>query len=543
MNTEHILAVINCTSSKTPIDKGETIEAKLMYNASPTFQTQQNFVEGVYDNWCILSAGHGLIPPTKQIEMYDACLHKTKSDNGRLITDEEKQIVKSQVSSVLSKALNKFDQIHFHVGNDYWKSFVDKKYQNHPKILRVKKQQNQPNTRKVYREGLKKYQQGESLDDVLNFLNTLIVLNPERKSEISSWWYHPINEPFWGRSHELAKKYGINDGNLFMHYHQDTIQSKHVMGWTNQLDNLKTLKQTDSGSWRVCGKNDIPFVDEKKLKEIENFKQNFIPPQPKLDKLDELPIQPSSNSNLPFISKSLLKSLIDKYYLGVNETVKWVIEDNQLTIDFTTPTKSIIGKVTCNDFQMEDCKLAIFDTKKLRNLVDICSGQLLLETESEGQLLNKLKIIDSNFNLDYALADALLIDKVGTVNTPNWDVEINLELEDIQNLLKAKSALKDIDNMLISTVENLDGDTVLEFSFGDEVGHNNRIAYTIAGNIQKENIKLPFNSNLLKMILQANKDIESASLQLSDMGLMKLTFKNETVSSEYFMVRESGSSF
>ena len=243
------------------------------------------------------------------------------------------------------------------------------------------------------------------------------------------------------------------------------------------------------------------------------------------------------------ISKLLLKSLIDKYYLGVNETVKWVIEDNQLTIDFTTPTKSIIGKVTCKDFQMEDCKLAIFDTKKLRNLVDICSGQLLLETESEGQLLNKLKIIDSNFNLDYALADALLIDKVGTVNTPNWDVEINLELEDIQNLLKAKSALKDIDNMLISTVENLDGDTVLEFSFGDEVGHNNRIAYTIAGNIQKENIKLPFNSNLLKMILQANKDIESASLQLSDMGLMKLTFKNETVSSEYFMVRESGSSF
>ena len=243
------------------------------------------------------------------------------------------------------------------------------------------------------------------------------------------------------------------------------------------------------------------------------------------------------------ISKLLLKSLIDKYYLGVNETVKWVIEDNQLTIDFSTPNKAIIGKVTCSDFQMEDCKLAIFDTKKLRNLVDICNGQLLLETESEGQLLNKLKIIDSNFNLDYALADALLIDKVGTVNAPNWDVEIDLELEDIQNLLKAKSALKDVDNMLISTVENLDGDTVLEFSFGDERGHNNRIAYQLSGTIQKDNIKLPFNSDMLKMILQSNKDIESATLQLSEMGLMKLTFKNETVNSEYFMVRDEGNDF
>jgi hypothetical protein len=243
------------------------------------------------------------------------------------------------------------------------------------------------------------------------------------------------------------------------------------------------------------------------------------------------------------ISKLLLKSLIDKYYLGVNESVKWVIKDNKLTVDFSTPTRSIIGKITCKDFQLEDCKLAIFDTKKLRNLIDICNGQLLLETEKEGELLTKLKIIDSNFNLDYALANALLIEKVGTVNEPNWDVKVELALEDIQNLIKAKSALKDIDNMLISTVENLDGDTVLEFSFGDEIGHNNRISYQIQGNIQKENITLPFNSTILKMILQANKDIEHASLHLSELGLMKLSFTNETVESEYFMVRESGSSF
>jgi hypothetical protein len=243
------------------------------------------------------------------------------------------------------------------------------------------------------------------------------------------------------------------------------------------------------------------------------------------------------------ISKTLLKSLIDKYYLGVNESVKWVINNNTLTIDFSTPNKAIIGKVTCKDFQIEDCKLAIFDTNKLRKLVDICNGNLLLELEREGQLLTKLKIIDSNFNLDYALADALLIDKVGSVNTPNWDVNINLTLEDINNLVKAKSALQGVDNMLISTVENLDGDIVLEFSFGDEHGHNNRIAYQMQGDIQKTNIKLPFNSDMLRMILQSNRDIETASLHLSDMGLMKLTFTNETVNSEYFMVRDEGSNF
>ena len=63
------------------------------------------------------------------------------------------------------------------------------------------------------------------------------------------------------------------------------------------------------------------------------------------------------------------------------------------------------------------------------------------------------------------------------------------------------------------------------------------------GNIQKTNIKLPFNSDMLRMILQSNRDIETASLHLSEMGLMKLIFTNETVDSEYFMVRDEGSNF
>ena len=37
--------------------------------------------------------------------------------------------------------------------------------------------------------------------------------------------------------------------------------------------------------------------------------------------------------------------------------------------------------------------------------------------------------------------------------------------------------------------------------------------------------------------------IETAKLELSEMGLMRLSFKNETVSSEYFMVRDAGIDF
>jgi hypothetical protein len=243
------------------------------------------------------------------------------------------------------------------------------------------------------------------------------------------------------------------------------------------------------------------------------------------------------------IAKSLLQNLIQKYYLGVNDEVRWIIEDNVLNINFNTPNKEIIGKVTCRQFPLEDCKLAIFDTKKLSNLISICSGDLLLEVEKQREMLTKLKISDLNFNVNYALSDPLMISKPGKVNAPNWDVEAKLTPEDIKHLIKAKSALADVDNMLITTTKDLDGQDVIEFIFGDEQGHNNKVTYKIYGNIQKEDIKLPFNSDMLRLILQSNKESEFGTFYLSDEGLIKLEFTNELVDSEYYMVRRQETQF
>ena len=46
------------------------------------------------------------------------------------------------------------------------------------------------------------------------------------------------------------------------------------------------------------------------------------------------------------INKLQLQSIINKYYLGVNEAVKWEIENNELGINFMTPTKDVIGSVS-----------------------------------------------------------------------------------------------------------------------------------------------------------------------------------------------------
>lgn len=243
------------------------------------------------------------------------------------------------------------------------------------------------------------------------------------------------------------------------------------------------------------------------------------------------------------ISKSVIQSIINKYYLGLNESVKWEIEDNTLTIKFITPSKDVIGQVSCNDFELQNGSLAIYDTKKLQSLISICNGDLLLELEKIKDMNVKLKISDMNFNLNYALSDPLLIGKVGTVNIPEWVAEVDLSSEDVDNLIKAKSALAQIDNMLLTTTENLDGENIVEFVFGDENGHNNKITYQILGDITEPDLKIPYNSNLFKTILQSNKDMEGGKLYLSSMGLMKLEFTSDNISSEYFIVRKTETSF
>ena len=84
---------------------------------------------------------------------------------------------------------------------------------------------------------------------------------------------------------------------------------------------------------------------------------------------------------------------------------------------------------------------------------------------------------------------------------------------------------------------------LLSLYLGDESGHNNKITYQILGEINKTNLKLPFNSDMLKLILQANKDMEGGELYLSEMGLMSLKFSSNGISSEYFMVRREETNF
>ena len=243
------------------------------------------------------------------------------------------------------------------------------------------------------------------------------------------------------------------------------------------------------------------------------------------------------------VNKLVLQSIINKYHLGEIPSVKWKIENKVMTIDFMTLNKDVIGNITHTDIDLEDSTLVVFDTKRLLNLVNITSGDLLITLEKTKAIYTKMHIADSDFNLSYALSDPLLVGKVGTVDEPEWDMVLPLEKEQVDNLVKAKSALTGVGNMTLSPDKDLDGDDMCLVTFGDEQGHNNKITYNLTGQIKQDNVSIPFNSDMFKTILNVNKDLESGTLYLSYKGLMKLEFKSENTTGTYYMIRKEESAF
>jgi hypothetical protein len=235
------------------------------------------------------------------------------------------------------------------------------------------------------------------------------------------------------------------------------------------------------------------------------------------------------------ISKLDLQSVIEKYHLnGLIENVKWeVSKDKQLTINFMSPSREMLGKVTYNKFPLPESAIGINNTTQLDKLLAITSGDLVLDYVKEGKVISKLLIADEQFNLNYALSDLLTIPKPGEYNGPEeYDVEVVLNNEIISALIKAKNALTNSENVVVEP------DTLgLGFTFGGDVDYANKVSYYIQNVEQPETpFKLVYNSNLLKEILVCNKDMDEGKLFVKSNGLMKIMFNGKNTQSAYYIV-------
>jgi hypothetical protein len=247
------------------------------------------------------------------------------------------------------------------------------------------------------------------------------------------------------------------------------------------------------------------------------------------------------------ISKNTLQSIISKYYLGGKvESVKWVVEDKKLHIDFMAPTKDMIGKLSCNNFPITtDGTLAIFNTTQLNRLLSVLSGNLVLDVSKTNKVLTKLTIQDNKASINYSLADPLMIQKVGEVDENlEWSVSAILENEDFYTFTKAASAIQGNEIVTLSPTEDIVGTNILKFTFGERMEFSNKIEFYVNANFTnkaKVDIKIPFNSEMLKEIFNANKTSDQCHLSFVEDGLLRLIFtsEDEGIETTYFVVRKA----
>ena len=227
------------------------------------------------------------------------------------------------------------------------------------------------------------------------------------------------------------------------------------------------------------------------------------------------------------MEKQSLVSIIDKYYLnGIGEKVKWTVKDNEVTIKTFSPTKDMVGVVTA-PFEFPDSEFVIFDTSKFLKLVGICNQFLTMDIQIDGKIATKLLIADSEYNLEYALANLMLAPNVNfTVNDFESDYEFDVDTELINNWIKAKKALNS-DTTILKAYTDEDGVPKVNFTLGEPEGHSNKIQFEIAiSSLVVDSATLKFNADYLKAIFDANYSATGKAYVSND-GAMKLEFEDE----------------
>jgi hypothetical protein len=239
------------------------------------------------------------------------------------------------------------------------------------------------------------------------------------------------------------------------------------------------------------------------------------------------------------INKLDLVANIERYYLnGTVESVKWNVASNKLKIDFESPNQDLVGHVEC-DVELEDGTLGIFNTSGLLKMLSILDMDILVNVDKQHKVPTKLLIEDSNFSLQYSLADPFIIQNTPSISEPEYEVTFNINSEFIMRFAKAKGALgsniKEI--FRVSTSIDEDNNKQVKLLLGEPTSHSNKVEFTTEASFSEMHIGfLSFNSAYMKEILNASKDdLVDAKGYISTQGLLKLDITTETGKSTYYL--------
>ena len=234
------------------------------------------------------------------------------------------------------------------------------------------------------------------------------------------------------------------------------------------------------------------------------------------------------------ISKKVISDIVSKYSLGNNiEKVKWVITDDKFHINFINDSKNLVGYIDYRkEIGLKPGDYGIFNTSQLIKCLNILDGDILVDATT-----SKLNLADTNYDIKFNLADPAVIPNVPDINdSDDWSAKFEISDEFITRFVKSKDALSELDTFTIETRDGFD-DLELIFTVGTNI--TNTIEFKVDNAVMNHTFEaLPFDSNLMKEILKANRDYHSGEIRINKKGLLDAHFHcGNDLYTGYYLVR------
>ena len=233
------------------------------------------------------------------------------------------------------------------------------------------------------------------------------------------------------------------------------------------------------------------------------------------------------------MNKNNLVRFINKYNLNGNvNSVVLNSKDNTLSTRFITGDKSLLGELSLSKWKFEDADLGIYDTLQFSKLLDVLSDDITMKLNSSGDKAISLVVSDTDAKVNYMLSDLSVINQPPALKQlPEFQVKIKVNTKFITKFISGKGALPETDTFTVIT----DDDNV-KIVIGYSAINTNRVTLPVETETFEDINKVSFNANLFKEVLSANKECESATLEVSQEGLSRINFKVDEYDVIYYLV-------
>ena len=233
------------------------------------------------------------------------------------------------------------------------------------------------------------------------------------------------------------------------------------------------------------------------------------------------------------MDKYKLTRFIDKYHLGGNVNAVVInSKGDTLSTRFITGDKALLGELEMNSWSFQDAELGVYDTEQLSKLIGVLDDDVSLNLTQSGDKAIALEMSDQYSKVNFMLSDKSVINQPPPLKgIPEFQLKIKVDTNFIQRFISGKSALPDTDTFTVIT--NNDG---VKLVIGYSSINTNRVTIPVETETHEDIDNVSFNANLFKDVLVANKECETATLEVSEKGLSRINFKVDQYDVTYYLV-------